>query len=186
MSDHEAVLFTIHPEAKILHTWPQNILISQTIQWGQSWYGQTKDIFMSGNHTLELLKTPRIFLSQLYLIASVNTFYQVSLWFNLAQLLDKNRMLHKRWLYNIAKQSDKSKNWAAYHLARNLVNSQLECAHNAYNGWLFDDSFAGNCKQFWKYIQTRCTEPSVISTLLIDNQSVSDPKRKAIAISNQF
>ena len=36
------------------------------------------------------------------------------------------------------------------------------------------------------YIQARRKEPSGISTLLIDNQFVSDPKGKAIALSNQF
>ena len=74
----------------------------------------------------------------------------------------------------------------SYRSARNSVNSQLECAHNAYYGWLFDDSFAGNRRQFWKYIQARHKEPSGVSTLLIDNQSVSDPKGKAITLSNQF
>ena len=95
-------------------------------------------------------------------------------------------MHHRKQLYNIAKQSDKSEDWAAYRSARNSVNSQLECAHNAYYGRLFDDSFAGNRRQFWKYIQARRKEPSGVSTLLIDNQSVSDPKEKAITLSNQF
>ena len=53
-------------------------------------------------------------------------------------------------------------------------------------GRLFDDSVAGNCRQFWKYIQAKCKEPSGISTLFIDNQSIFDPKEKTIALSNQF
>ena len=60
----------------------------------------------------------------------------------------KNSMHHRKRLYNIAKQSDKSEDWAAYCSARNSVNSQLECAHNAYYGRLFDDSSAGNRRQF--------------------------------------
>ena len=95
-------------------------------------------------------------------------------------------MRHRKRLYNIAKQSGKSEDWAEYRSAKNSVNSQLECAHNAYYGQLFDDSFAANRKQFWKYIQARCKEPSGVSTLRIDNQSVSDPKGKAITLSNQF
>ena len=95
-------------------------------------------------------------------------------------------MNHRKRLYNIAKQSGKSEDWAAYCSTRNSVNSQLECAHNAYYGQLFDDSFAGNRRQLWKYIQARHKEPSEVSTLLIDNQSVSDSKGKAITLSNQF
>ena len=95
-------------------------------------------------------------------------------------------MRHRKRLYNIAKQSGKSEDWAAYRSARNSVNSQLECAHNAYYGRLFNDSFAGNRRQLWKYIQARHKEPSGVSTLLIDNQSVSDPKGKVITLSNQF
>ena len=38
----------------------------------------------------------------------------------------------------------------------------------------------------WKYIQARRKEPSEVSTLLIDNQSASDSKGKAITLSNQF
>ena len=98
----------------------------------------------------------------------------------------KKSMRHRKRLYNIAKQSGKSEDWAAYRSARNSVNSQLECAHNAYYGQLFDDYFAGNRRQFWKYIQARRKEPSGVSTLLIDNQSVSDHKEKAITLSNQF
>ena len=42
----------------------------------------------------------------------------------------KNSMRHRKRLYNIAKQSGKSEDWAAYHSARNSVNSQLECTHH--------------------------------------------------------
>ena len=52
----------------------------------------------------------------------------------------KNSMLCRRQLYNIAKQSGKSEDWTAYHLARYSINTQLECAHNAYYGRLFDVS----------------------------------------------
>ena len=71
----------------------------------------------------------------------------------------------------------------AYCLIRNLVNSKLEHAHNAYYNRLFDDSFSGNRRQFWKYIQALCKEPSGISTLQVNDQCISDPKGKFHAAS---
>ena len=93
-------------------------------------------------------------------------------------------MHHRKHLHNIAKQSAKIEDWAACCSMRNLVNNQLECAHNAYYSKLFDDSFSGNRRQFWKYIQTRHKDSS---TLLVNDQFaiVSDPKGKGTNF-NQF
>ena len=66
------------------------------------------------------------------------------------------------------------------------MNNELECAHNAYCSKLFDDSFSGNHRQFWKYIQTRCKDSSGISTLLVNDQFISDAKGKVATLSNQF
>ena len=43
------------------------------------------------------------------------------------------------------------------------MNNELECAHSAYRSNLFDDSFSGNHRQFWKYIWTRRKDSSGIS-----------------------
>ena len=91
-------------------------------------------------------------------------------------------MRHRKHLYDVAKQSGKLEDWAAYRSMRSV----LECAHNAYCSKLFDDSFSGNRRQFWKYIRIRRKESSGISTLLVNDQFISDPEGKATTLSNQF
>ena len=149
-----------------------------------------KGVFMSGNPLLRTAEESWNLFKSALLNSVSEHIPQKSIKFchNLPWLNHEiqNNMLHRRQIYNIVNQSGKSEDWAVYHLARNLVNTQLERAHNAYYSQLFDNSFAGNCKQFWKYIQARRKEGSGISTLLIDNQFVFDPKGKATALSNQF
>ena len=193
MSDHEAVLFTIHLKAKVLHTKLDHKIFlyhKGNINGVKADMVKLIDMFMSNNSRSRTVQDYwNLFKSSL--LDSVSKHIpQKSIksrrdvpWLNHEI---KNSMRHRKRLYNIAKQSGKSEDWAAYRSARNSVNSQLECAQNAYYGQLFDDSFAGNRRQFWKYIQARRKEPSGVSTLLIDNQSVSDPKGKAITLSNQF
>ena len=182
MSDHEAVLFTIDPKAKILNTKLQHKIFlyhKGNIDGVKADMAKLQDIFMSSNpHSRTVEDNWNLFKSALHNSAikhipqkSIKSRHDLP-WLNNEI---KTCMHHRRQLYNIAKQSGKSEDWAAYRSARNLVNSKLECAHNAYYSRLFDDSFAGNRRQFWKYIQARRKEPSGVSTQLIDNQSVSDP-----------
>ena len=193
MSDHEAVLFTIHSKAKIPYTKLDHRIFlyhKGNINGVKADMVKLKGVFMSGNTLLRTVEENWNLFKSALLNSVSEHIPQKSIksrhdlpWLNHEI---KNGMLHRRQLYNIAKQSGKSEDWAAYCLAKKLVNTQLEHAHNAYYSQLFDDSFAGNRWQFWKYIQARHKEPSGISTLLIDNQFVSDPKGKAIALSNQF
>ena len=60
-------------------------------------------------------------------------------------------MKQRKRLYNFAKTSNKDEEWA-YHLVRNEVNSELESVHTSYCRIMFDNSYASNCRQFWKYI----------------------------------
>ena len=98
----------------------------------------------------------------------------------------KSKMRHRKHLYDVAKQSGKPEDWAAYRSMRNQGNKELECAHNTYCSKLFDDSFSGNRRQFWKYIRTRRKDSSGISTLLVNDEYISDPAEKASTLSNQF
>ena len=82
----------------------------------------------------------------------------------------KSKMRHRKRLYDIAKQSGRSEDWAAYRSMRNQVNNDLQCAHSAYCSRLFEDSFSA----------------SGISTLLDNGEYISDPKGKASTLSNQF
>ena len=76
MSDHEAVLFTIHLKAKILHTkLDQKIFLYHkgNINGVKADMVKVKDMFMSNNScSIELFKTTGIFSSYLCLIVSVN------------------------------------------------------------------------------------------------------------------
>ena len=106
-------------------------------------------------------------------------------WLNHINII-KSKMHHRKHLYDVAKQSGKPEDWAAYRAMRNQVNNEIECAHNTYCSKLFDDSFSGNCRQFWKYIRTRRKDSSGISTLLVNDEYISDPAGKASTLSNQF
>ena len=58
--------------------------------------------------------------------------------------------------------------WAAYWSARNEVNNKLELAHSSYCRRMFDDSFSGNRRQFWKYIKAKRKDSTGISPLLVN------------------
>jgi len=51
---------------------------------------------------------------------------------------------------------------------------------------MFDNSFNGNHKQFWKYIRAKCKDHHNISTLVVDGETISDTVNKANALSNYF
>ena len=185
MSDHEAVLFTIHPKAKIPYTkldYRIFLYHKGNINGVKADMVKLIGVFMSGNPLLRTVEENWNLFKSALLNSVSEHIPQKSIkscrdlpWLNHEI---KNSMLRRRQLYNITTQSGNSEDRAVYRLARNLVNTQLERAHNVYYSQLFDDSFVGNCRQFWKYIQARRKEPSGISTLLIDNPFVSDAKGK--------
>ena len=95
-------------------------------------------------------------------------------------------MKQRKRLYNRAKRTNKDEDWAAYRSVRNEVNSKLELTHSSYCRRMFDNSFANNRRQFWKYIKAKRRDSSGISPLLVNDSIVSDPQRKAAALSDQF
>ena len=98
-------------------------------------------------------------------------------------------MRHRKRLYDTAKQSGRSEDWAAYRSMRNQVNNDLQRAHSAYCSRLFEDSFSGNRRHFWKYIRSRRKDSSGISTLLDNGEYISYPQGKLLPLiinSNLF
>ena len=69
---------------------------------------------------------------------------------------------------------------------KNSINSKLKAAHNNYFIRLFDGSFGGNRRQFWKYIRAKRKENRNISTLVVDGQPISDSKEKANVLNKYF
>ena len=57
---------------------------------------------------------------------------------------------------------------------RNLVNNELECAHNTYCSKLFDNVIVDNFGSIFALYRGK--DSSGISTLLVNDQFVSDPK----------
>ena len=98
----------------------------------------------------------------------------------------KRCMKQRKRLYNRARKTNRDEDWAAYRSARNEVNSKLESAHSSYCRRMFDDSFANNRRQFWKYIKAKHRDSSGISPLLVDGSIISDPQGKAAVLSDQF
>ena len=98
----------------------------------------------------------------------------------------KCSMKKRKRLYDRAKQTGKPEDWAAYRLERNEVNSKLELAHLSYCNRLFDESFSGNRRQFWKYIRAKRKDATSISSLLVNGSLISESKGKATVLSDQF
>jgi len=98
----------------------------------------------------------------------------------------KKDMKVRKKLYNKAKRSKLESDWNAYRSARNLVNYSLKEAHDNYYTRLFDNSFSGNRRQFWKYIRAKRQDKQDIPTLLVDGQLISNSKEKANALNNHF
>ena len=72
-------------------------------------------------------------------------------------------MKTRKHLYDTAKQSNLDADWNAYRSMKNLVHNKLKKVHNIYFGRLFDNTFSGNRRQFWKYIRVRCKDSHEIS-----------------------
>ena len=98
----------------------------------------------------------------------------------------KKGMRRRKHLYNHAKQTNSPTHWNTYRKIRNLINKTLGIAHTAYQSRLFDNSFAGNRRQFWKYIRSKRKEKCGISSLSVDSKEYSNPKDKAIILNNYF
>ena len=67
----------------------------------------------------------------------------------------KADMKVRKRLYNKAKRSNLQHDWDAYRKTKNSINTKLKEAHNNYYKILFDNSFSGNRRQFWKYIRAK-------------------------------
>ena len=54
----------------------------------------------------------------------------------------------RKRLYDHARYTRNSKDWAAYKI---IVD--LQQAHDAYYNYMFDATYISNCKRFWSYIK---------------------------------
>ena len=67
----------------------------------------------------------------------------------------KRNMRKRKRLYNRVRKRNSNEDWNVYQKMKNSINSMLKTAHNNYFSKLFDGSFSGNCRQFWKYIRAK-------------------------------
>ena len=98
----------------------------------------------------------------------------------------KRDMKTRKCLYDTAKRSNSERDWSAYRKMKNLINNNLREAHNNYCGKLFNDSFGGSRRQFWKYIKAKHKNDIGISTIMFDGNPCTDPKAKATALNSYF
>ena len=99
--------------------------------------------------------------------------------------MKKDMKVRKR-LYNKAKRTALQSDWDAYRKLKNSINSKVRAAHNNYYSRLFNNSFSGNRRQFWKYIRAKKQDKHDIPTLLIGDQTIHHAKDKANALNNHF
>ena len=95
-------------------------------------------------------------------------------------------MCNRKRLYDHAKRTNTTTDWDAYRKARNLVNNKLEAAHCDYQRRLFDESFSGNQRQFWKYIKSMKRDSTGIPTLLSNGKEFNTAKGKASVLNDHF
>ena len=62
----------------------------------------------------------------------------------------------------------------------------LDQAHSMYQSRLFDESFSGNRKQFWKYVRSLRKESFGIPTLLRNNKEFNTSEDKANVLTTYF
>ena len=86
--------------------------------------------------------------------------------------------------YNKAKRSNSQSDWEAYRKIKNFINTTLKEAHNIYYSRLFDNSFSGNHRQFWKYIRAKRQDKHDIPTLFINDQPIHSATGKANALNS--
>jgi len=86
-------------------------------------------------------------------------------------MIKKDMKTQKR-LYNIAKRNNTQGDWNAYKRIQTLINIKLKQAHNNYYARLFDTSFDGNKRQFWKYIKAKRKDTDVISTITVNGSPI--------------
>ena len=98
----------------------------------------------------------------------------------------KKGMRNRKRLYDRAKRTNAPTDWNAYRKARNLVNSKLEVAHCDYQRRLFDESFTGNKRQFWKYIRSMRQDSTGIPTLFSDGKEFNTARDKVNVLNNHF
>ena len=98
-------------------------------------------------------------------------------WIN--KQIQKDMKVRKRF-YNKAKRSNSQDDWEAYHKVKNSINTTLKETHNIYYRRLFDNSFSGNRRQFWKYIRAKHQDRHDIPTLFINDQPIHSATDKAM------
>ena len=86
----------------------------------------------------------------------------------------------RKRFYNKAKRSNSQDDWEAYHKVKNSINTTLKETHNIYYRRLFDNSFSGNRRQFWKYIRAKHQDRHDIPTLFINDQPIHSATDKAM------
>ena len=193
MSDHEAVLFSVNSAGYL----SQNVTDHSVFLYHKGNFDAIrKDMIDLYNNQLsinpcsktveenwQLFKTALLESISKYVPQKVIRNQKKLPWINCDI---KRCMKQRKRLYNRAKKTNRDEDWAAYRLARNEVNSKLESAHSSYCRRMFDDSFANNRRQFWKYIKAKRRDSSGISPLLVDGSIISDPQGKAAVLSDQF
>ena len=93
--------------------------------------------------------------------------------------IKKDMKLCKR-LYNKAKRTSLQNDWDTYRTLRNSINTKLKGAHNEYYSKLFDNSFKGNRRQFWRYIRAKQQDKPDIPALLVNSHPVHSAKGKCL------
>jgi len=98
----------------------------------------------------------------------------------------KADMKVRKRLYNKAKRSNLQHDWDAYRKMKNSINTKLKEAHNNYYTRLFDNSFNGSRRQFWKYIKAKRQDKPDIPALFVDDKPIHSSKDKANALNSHF
>ena len=192
ISDHEAIIFTIRNIVHIQKKQPHKVYLYHkcnldAIKVGilkfQQSFVQSDPYARTVDNNWTLFKSFILDLLHKHVPQKTCKSHKDLPWINTSI---KREIRHRKHLYNRAKQSNLSTDWGAYRESRNKVTSMLDQAHSMYQSCLFDESFSGNRKQFWKYVRSLRKESFGIPTLLHNNKEFNTSEDKANVLNTYF
>ena len=96
------------------------------------------------------------------------------------------RLSHKKQrLYNLARQSNCSRNWESYRNFKRQVQRECRTAYNSHIEGLVDSNGAVS-KRLWNFIKSQKKDYCGVAPLKVDNSTINDSSAKAQVLNDYF
>jgi len=92
-------------------------------------------------------------------------------------------MMKRKRLLSKAKHLQTESAWSSHCQLKNAITGEIRTAHSSYQNSLFDNNTDINHKKFWRYTSKASRR---VPPLHVDNKIITNNKKKAEALNNQF